>query len=102
MERTKLTKGNQNTYWARAVENTANIFGYRYLVGEEVPWVFIKDPKLEVVAIPPNTPDEEILSRWEIDWRKIVDRWFLTPLKDLERVLIIPQRKLEDFSNGCN
>jgi len=102
VERTKLTKGNQNTYWARAVENTANIFGYRYLVGEEVPWIFIKDPRLEVIAIPPDTPDEEILSRWEVDWRKIVDRWFLTPLKDLERVLIIPQRKLEDFSNGCN
>ncbi|MHC1584462.1 MAG: DNA polymerase domain-containing protein [Methanosarcinales archaeon] len=97
VERTKLTKGNPHTYWARAAENTANIFGYRYLPGEEVPWLFIKDPKLEVIAVPPDLPDSEIRSRWDIDWRKIVDRWFLTPLRDLERVLITPQRRLGDY-----
>jgi len=97
VERTKLTKGNSHTYWSRATENAARVFGYRYLPGEEVPWLFIKDPKLEVIAVPPDLPDSEIRSRWDIDWRKIVDRWFLTPLRDLERVLITPQRRLGDY-----
>jgi len=96
-ERTNLSKGNPNTYWARAAKNAANIFGYQYMVGEEVPWVFIKDPKLEVIAIPPDLSDEELLSRWRIDWQRIVERWFTSPLQDLERVLIAPQRKLGDF-----